>query len=193
MNRYTLVKSIIEPIENGVFVEIGTHLGDFAEFILENSLNSILYCVDPYVAYNEYEDAINNITGDRIYQAVYDKLKGKYKERIIFVRKFSTDAIDDIPNEIDFLYIDGNHKYKYVLEDLCLFYPKVKQNCYIVGDDAVDKDESTRNENGDISINWGHGSYGDYGVIKAFNEFCKNNNLTGQIIGNQYLIYKTPF
>ena len=161
MDRYTLVKDIIQKITNGVFVEIGTHVGDFADFILENSVQSTLYCIDPYTSYND---------------------------RVIFIRKFSTDAINDIPNEIDFLYIDGNHRYSYVLKDLIGFYPKVKKNGCIVGDDAVDTDNFTRNENGDVLITWSPGCFGNYGVIKAFNEFCKNNNLNGVIIGNQYKI-----
>jgi len=188
MNRYELVKNIIEKIENGIFVEIGTHLGDFANFILENSSNSILYCIDPYVSYDEYDDAINNITGNDIYNNTYNKLKNKFNERIIFIRKFSIDAINDIPSKIDFLYIDGNHRYNYVLQDLKLFYPKMKKNSCIVGDDAVDIDDSKRNENGDVLFTWFPGCYGHYGVIKAFNEFCEINNLNGEIIGNQYKI-----
>lgn len=188
MNRHALVKSIIEKIENGVFVEIGTHLGDFADFILENSSNSTLYCVDPYISYNEYDDTINTFTGDTLYNNTYNRLKNKYGERVIFIRKFSTEAINDIPNEIDFLYIDGNHRYTYVLKDLELFYPKVKKNCCIVGDDAIDVNDSIRNENGDVLVTWQCGSHGHYGVIKAFNEFCKNNNLNGEKIGNQYKI-----
>lgn len=189
-NRHALVKSIIEKIENGFFVEIGTHLGDFADFILQNSSNSTLYCIDPYISYDDYDDAINNTTGDNYYNSTYDKLKSKYGERVIFIRKLSTEAINDIPNEIDFLYVDGNHRYTYVLKDLELFYQKVKQNCYIVGDDAVDTDETKRNANGDVLVSWSHNSYGHYGVIKAFTEFCKNNNLNGQKIGNQYVIHK---
>lgn len=188
MDRYTLVKDIIQKITNGVFVEIGTHVGDFADFILENSVQSTLYCIDPYTSYNDYDDAINNTTGDNAYKHTYNRLKNKYGDRVIFIRKFSTDAINDIPNEIDFLYIDGNHRYSYVLKDLIGFYPKVKKNGCIVGDDAVDTDNFTRNENGDVLITWSPGCFGNYGVIKAFNEFCKNNNLNGVIIGNQYKI-----
>jgi len=49
MRREELVKQIISPIENGIFVEIGTHCGSFADFILENNKSSKLYCVDPYI------------------------------------------------------------------------------------------------------------------------------------------------
>ena len=189
MNRYDLVKSYIEKIENGIFVEIGTHQGYFADFLLSNSKNSILYCVDPYVFYEDYDDAINFVTGDILFNEVSDRLKTKYGERVIFVRKFSQNAVNDIPNEIDFLYIDGNHQYSYVLKDLELFFPKLKSNGVIIGDDAVDLDTYTRNENGDVFISWAPNSYGHYGVIKAFQEFCEKNKIKNeQCIGNQYVI-----
>jgi len=190
MNRYTLVKDIVANIENGIFVEIGTHEGNFADHILGNSKNSILYCIDPYIKYNEYEDAMNNTVGDNTYNTTMNKLKNKYGERVIFIRKFSEDALNDIPDNIDFLYIDGNHRYKYVIKELELFYPKVKKNCWIIGDDAVDVDDSKRNENGDVLITWREGCYGQYGVVKAFREFCYNNNIKGTIFGNQYGLLK---
>jgi predicted O-methyltransferase YrrM len=190
MTRYTLVKSIISNIQNGIFVEIGTHSGDFANFILENSKNSILYCIDPYTSYNNYDDAINSTTGDDLYNKTYNILKNKYGDRVKFIRKFSEEAINDIPDNIDFLYIDGNHRYTYVYKDLDLYYPKVKKDCFIIGDDAVDIDDTQRNENGDVLITWGPGCYGNYGVIKAFREFCENNNISGDIIYNQYKIIK---
>jgi hypothetical protein len=59
MDRYSLVKTIVEKIENGIFVEIGTHEGNFANHILSNSINSVLYCIDPYISYANYDDAIN--------------------------------------------------------------------------------------------------------------------------------------
>ena len=191
MNRNQIVNEIVSKIDNGIFVEIGTHEGHFADYILSNSNNSILYCIDPYIKYDNYEDAINNITGDILYENVYKRLENKYGKRVIFIRKLSTDAVDLIPNNIDFLYIDGNHKYTYVYKDLELYYPKVKSNCYIIGDDAVDVDESKRNENGDVYIEWGGSHcYGQYGVIKAFNEFILKEKIEGQIIGNQYVIKK---
>jgi hypothetical protein len=190
MDRYALVKNIVENIKDGVFVEIGTHTGEFADFILENSVNSTLYCIDPYLSYNDYDDAINFITGDQLFNDTYSKLYSKYGERIKFIRKFSSDAVGDIPSAIDFLYVDGNHRYSYVLNDLSLFYPLVKPTCYIIGDDAVDTDDTKRNENGDVLINWSSYSYGHYGVIKAFRDFCDSNNIVGELIGNQYKIQK---
>ena len=190
MSRHDLVKSIIQPIKNGIFVEIGTHTGDFADFILGNSKDSVLYCVDPYLSYSDYNDAINNVTGDSLYNGTYHRLKSAYGDRVIFVRKLSADAVKYIPNDIDFLYIDGNHQSAYVRNDLELYYPKVKAGCTIIGDDAIDVDESLRNENGDVRVDWSPGSYGHYGVIKAFREFASSKNITGTITGTQYQLQK---
>ena len=189
MGRLNIIKDAISNIQNGVFVEIGTHEGQLADFILENSINSTLYCIDPYISYDDYDDAINNITGDRLYNHTYNKLKNKYGNRVIFIRKFSKDAINDIPNDIDFLYVDGNHRYMYVLDDLKTYCPKVKKNCCVIGDDAVDTNNLERNENGDVLITWSPGCYGNYGVIKAFDEYCESNNLNGKIITNQYVVF----
>ena len=190
LNRNEIVKKIVSKINNGVFVEIGTHSGNFADEILSNSVNSILYCVDPYIKYDDYKDSINNITGDELFNSTKKKLINKYGERVKFIRDFSKDAVDLIPNNIDFLYIDGNHQYNYVYEDLELYFPKVKKGGIIVGDDAVDTNESIRNENKNIYIEWSPGCSGEYGVIKAFTDFKETNNLIGKIITNQYLLIK---
>jgi hypothetical protein len=75
-----------------------------------------------------------------------------------------------------------------VRNDLELYYPKVKKGGIIIGDDAVDVDDTVRNENGDVLITWFPGHYGHYGVIKAFREFCADKAIDGTIIGTQYQI-----
>jgi hypothetical protein len=191
MDRKELVANIVSKINNGVFVEIGTFSGAFADHILSSSEGSILYCIDPYIKYDEYAgDSTNNETGDSLYEEVSTKLKNKYKDRIIFIRKFSSEAVALLPDQIDFVYIDGNHSYRYVYEDLKNYYPKLKPNCFIVGDDAVDLDDSKRNSDGDVYVLWGGHVFGHYGVVKAFNEFVAKQNITGNIIGNQYVLQK---
>ena len=165
-------------------------MGQLAEFILENRVNSTLYCIDPYIKYDNYDDALNNITDDYLFTIVYNKLKNKFGDRVIFVRKFSSDAVESIPDKIDFLYIDGNHQYKYVKEDLMNYYSKVKLDGYIIGDDAVDIDDTNRNVNGDVFIEWCPGCYGNYGVVKAFREFFSDKPDDNLIIGNQYFVKK---
>jgi predicted O-methyltransferase YrrM len=191
MNRTELVKNVLKKINGNIIVEIGTWKGDFADFLLENSTNTTLYAVDPYIKYTEFNDSCNDYVDDNFYNDVKNRLETKFGDRIKMVRKTSYDAVDDIPNNIDFLYIDGNHKYSYVFKELQLYYDKVKPGGFIIGDDAFDTDESKRNAEGDIYIvhpnNWG---YGSYGVIKAFKDFEKLKNIKGENINGQYVLKK---
>ena len=46
------------------------------------------------------------------------------------------EALNDIPNEsLDFVYIDGNHHFKYVAEDICGWSKKVRKGGIISGHD----------------------------------------------------------
>ena len=188
MNRNEIIRELASDMVNGVCVEIGTHKGEFAEEILKTFPTCTLYCIDPYCSYPEYDDTINKFTGDAIYIDTSMRLKELYGDRVHFIREFSSKAVSMIPDQIDFLYIDGNHSYPFVKQDLELYYPKMKSNRYILGDDAVDLDGIPRNAVGDILVEWVSGAYGYYGVIKAFREFTAKNNLYGSLIGNQYLV-----
>ena len=55
------------------------------------------------------------------------------------IRKKSEDAVDDIPNELDFVYIDGNHHYDYVKKDVEMYFPKVRQGGIFGGDNYNNK------------------------------------------------------
>jgi hypothetical protein len=190
-DRHEIVYKYIKNITNGIFVEIGTDKGEFADFILSSNNSCVLYSIDPYIKYDEYNDAINNITGDKLYESVKMKLTNKYGNRIKFIRKFSHDAIVDVPDNIDFVYIDGNHSYKYVYQDIKDWYSKIKSNGIIIGDDAVDVDNTKRDEKNNVYIEWIPGCYGEYGVIKAFDDFTKKNTYSyKKLINNQFILRK---
>lgn len=189
--RDLLLESILSGVNNGIFVEIGTHRGDFADRVLSISKTSRLYCVDPYTSYADYSDTINNHIGDEVYNEAYNRLKSKYGDRVQFIRQFSADAIGMIPNNIDLLHIDGNHSYKFVRRDLEQYFPKVKANGFILGSGAYDEDDSVRDANGNVFIQHSQNEYGDYGVIKAFGEFITENNLSGAGGNNRIFMKKT--
>jgi hypothetical protein len=56
----------------------------------------------------------------------------------IIIRKTSMGAVGDFEdNSIDFVYIDGNHSFKYVAEDICEWVKKVKVGGFICGHDYI--------------------------------------------------------
>jgi len=191
MERIELLKEIVCNPERKIFVEIGTDFGRLTEQILEMNKNITVYCVDPYLSYSDYEDTINEKTGDCVYFNTKKRLEERFGDRVIFIRKKSEDAVHDIPDNIDILYIDGNHKYSYVIKELELYWPKIKESGYIIGDDAIDTDEENRNDEKNVVINYWDCS-GHYGVIYAFREFILENDIiSAELVGTQFKIKKT--
>ena len=189
-DRFELVKTLLANIKNGKFVEIGCDTGTFSKYILTVNKTSTLYSVDPYISYDNYFDSINYVTGDNLHNETNMKLTQEFGDRFKLIREFSNKACNLIPDNLNFVYIDGNHQYEYVYEDLCLWWEKLAPNGIIVGDDAVDTDETKRDKNGNIFIEWCPGSYGKYGVIHAFNRFIIEKKCYGQVIGNQFVLFK---
>ena len=61
-----------------------------------------------------------------------------YGERAVIVRKKSDDALLDVPKTVDFVYIDGNHAFNYVILDILYWSPKVRSGGIIACHDYHD-------------------------------------------------------
>jgi len=191
MDRLNLLKDFFSK-ENGVYVEIGTWTGEFAEALLTNNATAKLYCIDPYERYEGYNDSMNLTVGDDQYNEAVAKLS-KFGDRVTHVKQLSSNAVSSIPDNIDGLYIDANHGYKYVKADLENYYSKVAPGGYVIGHNADDTEESRRNEDGDIVSNFSAGGVALYhaiGVLKAFKEFEASNGLFVNRIKNQAYFQK---
>jgi len=115
-----------------VGVEIGTCYGDNAQNILNRLSIKKLYCIDPFKPWirdNIYFNYDN-------YFEIAKKNLSKYRDKIVFVKKYSDEAVNDIPNAIDFVYIDGNHQYEFVVKDIQNYILKVKKGGVIGGHDV---------------------------------------------------------
>lgn len=71
----------------------------------------------------------------------------------------------------DWIYIDGNHSYEFVLDDLILSYKKIKKGGVIIGDDYI------------TSGWWG------MDIINAVKKFTTESQLNFEIFEDQYIIY----
>ena len=65
----------------------------------------------------------------------------KYAHRVIVKSGKSRDVVDQIP-DLDFVYIDGSHEYDDVIDDIRLYYPKVKEGGIVGGHDFDKQDVS---------------------------------------------------
>ncbi len=148
-----------------VGVEIGTYKGKHAKAILENLNIKKLYLVDPYTNYENYDD-YGREDFNKLFKEAMKRLS-KFKDKTLFIRKKSSEALEEIPDNLDFVYIDGNHTYEYAKKDMEDYYKKLK-----VG--------------GVLS---GHDTYIE-GVLKALIEFVNEKKLKLLIFGNDWWCVK---
>jgi predicted O-methyltransferase YrrM len=123
------------PIE---VVEIGTSKGENAFSILKSLNVKRIYLIDPYEEYSDYKKSEVGRTQKNLSteeKSAHDLLAA-YKDKITWIRKYSDDAVTIVPNEIDFIYIDGNHEYDYVKRDIENYFPKLKEGGIIAGHDV---------------------------------------------------------
>lgn len=142
-----------------IFCEVGVYLG-------ENSLNVIqtlnvkkAYLIDMYeehtTNYNETSLLIPQSFQDNAFKNAEKNLKS-FENKITWILKYSNDAIEELPDNIDFIYIDANHEYKHVKNDIETYWRKVSENGILAG----------------------HDLFGTYnGVINAVHEFAMKNRL----------------
>jgi len=141
MMQHVAEKTNGEPL---VGVEIGVRHGFYSECILKNMNIKKLYGVDPYDFYVDSGDRPWNRRFHFLNKALRvakNRLKsyidsGRYE----LILKTSSEASELFPDEFfDFSYIDGCHlfcsKYGGVLEDILVWYPKVKVGGVIGGHD----------------------------------------------------------
>lgn len=151
-------------VKGSVGCELGVWKGEFSNHILEVVKPSKLYLVDPWLYQPEFTNswyggtvAKNQNDMDEIFYEVSQKFADKREVEIV---RSKTECLGNsiIDSSLDWVYIDGNHEYKYVLNDLEVFVDKVKPGGVICGDD------------------YGRGRSGIGPVAQAVKEFVYSRN-----------------
>lgn len=139
-----------------VGAEIGVWSGYYSEILCKAIPNLKLYCIDSWTPYAGY-----GFSDRHGYSTILTEVTEKLKPyNCVLIKKFSMDAVKDFKDEsLDFVYIDGNHEYKYVQEDIREWTKKVKKGGIVSGHDYY----KTKR--------------GNTGVIRAVDEYVKENNL----------------
>jgi hypothetical protein len=144
---YFILPKIINTQRLLIGCEVGVSFGGHSEAILKNTRVTKLYSVDPYLEYgdlttsatvgNDHQSQANlfQLRWDVLYLRVKDRLS-VFKERSVLIRDTSLNAARTFEdNYLDFVFIDANHSYEYVMQDLQTWYPKIKSHGFLVGDD----------------------------------------------------------
>jgi len=199
-NRLDFLEKLNEISPLGKGVEIGVFKGQFSKDILSR-WGGTLYMVDVWRPLGkEYEDASNHSVHVNAYSEAMENIKG-LEERAIMIRTESAKASEIFADEsLDFVYIDGNHAYDFVVEDIKSWFPKLKKGGILSGHDYIDIDwygDDAYAPNGKdkyIYINSVEEAFyaGIFGVNPAVDEFCRDNNyeldVTGEWFGTWWII-----
>lgn len=119
-------------------VEIGVYSGESTMIFEANLNNSKIICVDPWETYREDNSTydLNNQHFELIEAENKFDERTKDNKNIKKVKMKSLDYASTLPdNCIDAVYIDGNHSYSFVLNDILVWNKKVKQGGLICGHD----------------------------------------------------------
>lgn len=120
-------------------VEVGVQQGEFSEWILMHWKGRTLYSVDPWREFSKdvYQDTSNlpQAKQEDFYRETVDRLK-PYGEHSRILRCLSEEAVAMFKDrQLDFVYIDAQHHYDAVKEDIGLWAPKIKPGGILAGHD----------------------------------------------------------
>lgn len=120
--------------------EIGVWKGAYSASFCAASRSLHMLCVDPWLSYPAWLDTKNAMAPEQaaaFMDAAYQEARARLAPlNCTMVRQFSADAARDVPDRsLDFVYIDGNHVYNAVLEDVTLWAPKVRSGGFVAGHD----------------------------------------------------------
>jgi len=123
--------------DSGIGAEIGVCRGETSRHILEATQIKMLYMVDQYVRNYDPNQWLYSTKGnpDKDYKKVKMFFEQNFPDRHTLLRNSSLEASGSLNMELDFIFIDANHTYKYVKQDLELWVPKVKSGGLIMGHD----------------------------------------------------------
>lgn len=119
-----------------VAAEVGVERGHNALDMLEHMEFKKLYLIDHYLPYADYLGGLcPQEVQDWVYAEMFNRLQA-FLDKIVLVTRTSKLASALFPDEFfDFVYIDGNHDYDKVKEDMSLWFPKVKVGGVMGGHD----------------------------------------------------------
>lgn len=137
-------------------LEIGTYMGVTAA-IIANSIagKAVLYCVDPFESkHNKKNPGLKMAVRELKRQGVFDKVK--------FLLGYSNDKriISQIPEQLDFILVDGDHSYEGLENDWEIVRAKLGTNGIVcLHDTTIPEKEPYRN----------------FGSVEYFNKMVKHD------------------
>lgn len=151
--------------EGNVFVEVGTYKGKsicyMAEMVKLHKKNIKLFSIDNYSNCG----FSNQIT----FEEAKNNLIIRHLDDVVLINGDSVDIAETFnDNSVDCVFLDGDHRYQSVINDLSSWYRKLKSGGFLAGDDYTRV----------------------FSVQEAVDDFCEINELEFDVLNQCYIIRK---
>lgn len=114
-------------------VELGVEQGLFSKELCVNNPELMLYAIDAWTAYDGYREHVSQEKLDRFYETTQKRLE-LFNCKVM--KMFSMDAVKKFDDEeLDFVYIDCNHEFQNVTNDIAEWSKKVRKGGIVAGHD----------------------------------------------------------
>jgi len=150
------------------YLEIGSYEGNSALYIAINFPNSNIVCVDSWQDVEQYKGKNFNIIENNF------DLNLKGLSNINKIKSTSDDFFVKNKTMYDFIYIDGNHKFDYVLRDCENAWKFLNDDGFLVCDDYIS------NCYADIKLN----------PCFAVNKFLEKNTVKILLVTNSQIFFQ---
>lgn len=163
-NRTQLLQTMLK---NAVVAEIGVYKGQFSRRILDVTSPKEFHVIDPWDLLKGHSKH-----GKQHHKVVLETLQKEIDAGIVTVHKdFSENVLPTFSNNyFDWVYVDADHSYESVIQELNTCKNLVKDNGYICGHDYT---------------RWAGNGLVRFGVVEAVNEFCNEHQYEIVLLTNE--------
>jgi hypothetical protein len=138
-----LPRIVQEHIENPMAgVEVGVAFGSMSIWLTRLLPQLQMLCVDPFIGYDPGDGMSELMTssGDQIERLVRWRFATEGHGRLSLVRQTSEQAAAGVADQSqDFVFIDADHRYEAVVQDIALWRPKVRSGGLLCGHDFTER------------------------------------------------------
>ena len=175
-------------------VELGVAGASFSKITLEGWSKCEKYIlVDLWGHQENYNDAMNKDQAnfDIVYNNAMLHVKA-FKDKLEVMRMYTSEAAKKIPdNSVDYVYVDARHDYCGVMEDLENYWPKIRPNGIMAGDDFIFAAEGDRAQDWSLCAD---GTTNPGAVKGAVIDFCGKRGLKYyEIPASKNWVIRKPF
>lgn len=125
-------------VEVKTIAEIGVNKGETSKIFRSLFPDAHLFLIDPWKISSDYLMSATPISRKiKHYENAYSSVRAQFKNdpNVQILRMSSLEAVAHTPDQFDLVFIDANHEYSHVKQDILSWLPKVRHGGILAGHD----------------------------------------------------------